>query len=80
MQIFCVYSVYFLFSLLWMNALASSLHKFVMAFSIGQDLVCRLQPGDASTTILLKFGTCRQASTVYNIETLGAVHILRQQL
>ena len=25
---------------LWMNALATSLHKFVMAFSIGVDLVC----------------------------------------
>ena len=42
---------------LWMNALATSLHKFVMAFSIGVDLVCSQVTSDVSITILLKCGT-----------------------
>ena len=47
---------------LWMNALATSLHKFVMAFSIGVDLVCSQVTSDVSITILLKcetLSTCR---------------------
>ena len=47
---------------LWMNALATSLHKFVMAFSIGVDLVCSQVTSDVSITILLKCSDNTNAS------------------